>query len=108
MLALLAARTGATTPAAQGPQAVPFTFHIYVDPMFGDDGEAAAENPGGTRLGIPPPFGTHPDAPFNMASVPAGNVRHAPYSFRTLTGAINYATALEEMVSSADVPWMHT
>ncbi len=63
--------------------------------MFGDDVRAAVENPGGTGAGVPAPFATHPDAAANPTLVPAGRVRHAPYAFRTLTGAILYTDALE-------------
>lgn len=93
---------------AQGtppPQPLParqqFLFHLYVDPVFGDDAEATRLNP--TNLPpavIPPthvsirPLDLHPKpARFEPLPSPgqwvwdiAGVAQQAPYAFRTLTG----------------------
>ena len=82
MLALLSALTYPV--AAQVP---PKVLHVYVDPIFGDDGQAFANNPDAdVSTARPAPFAQHPDAGQFQNDVPQGTIRHAPYSFRTLTG----------------------
>ena len=63
-------------------------FHVYVDPIFGDNTLAFAGNPGPNPPNTPPPpFTTHPDAAADFPNdAPHGRIRQAPYSFRTLTG----------------------
>ncbi|MEZ5989071.1 MAG: hypothetical protein R3F30_08100 [Planctomycetota bacterium] len=70
-----------------------FVFHYYVDPIYGDDGEASARNPGSTSQ--PLPLSQH-SAP---ASIP-GYLQHAPYSFRTVTAAISHITT-----NLGAIPW---
>lgn len=94
MLALLAVLTSTT--AAQVQRNI---LHVYVDPIFGDDAEAFASNPGmGSN---PPPFAQHPDVPHFPSDVPRGKIRHAPYSFRTLTGTSGvkaYLDAIDQLL----------
>lgn len=73
-----------------------FTFHVYVDPIFGDDGLAFELNPK-TAVAYDPrrkPLANYPtgNTPFPDTSFGANNgsgiLQHAPYSFRTLTGGV--------------------
>lgn len=60
-----------------------FVFHVYVDPLQGDDVVAAARNPKGSgQLNLA--LSTHPHGSI------AGRIQQAPYSFRTLTAALMY------------------
>lgn len=83
---------------AQGPPNE-FVFHVYVDPIFGDDDRAWAQNPGNP---LPDPGnnnapmlpGPGPPLDTRAAIAPAGDpvhvagyLQHAPYSFRTISGA---------------------
>lgn len=68
--------------ACQVPQA---TFHVYVDPIQGDDAQAAARNPNGTVSALHPLDG-HPAG----ATVITGVIQHAPYNFRTVHAAVQY------------------
>lgn len=68
-------------------------FHVYVDPLFGDDGLAMAWNPNGTMLPTPPlPLSLHPhfdndpSSPTWLQRPITGHLQHAPYPFRTLSG----------------------
>jgi len=82
------------------------TFHIYVDPIYGDDAAAFAANPGAT-LGNALPLDPHPSA-----AVPGiqGQLQHAPFSFRTLTGAqgvLAYLNAINSRFATGPqgLPW---
>ncbi|MCC6672279.1 MAG: hypothetical protein IT458_14550 [Planctomycetes bacterium] len=74
---------------AQGSEVPPrryYVFHVYVDPMYGDDVEATASNPK-TATGTPVgrrPLDLHPEAG-NPKPI-TGILQHAPFAFRTLTG----------------------
>lgn len=81
-------------PSAHAQQTPPtrfdFAYYIYVDPLFGDNAAATANNP---AVGSPvPPLGVHTEV---GSPQPIGGVlQHAPFPFRTLTGpqgAIAYA-----------------
>lgn len=78
---------------AQGPSPSPpppraqYVFHVYVDPIFGDNARAFTLNPGAT--GMPPPLSRHRSNDTSgggMNNGIGGVLQHAPYSFRTLTG----------------------
>ena len=93
MLALLSALT--LPVAAQVP---PKVLHVYVDPIFGDDGQAFANNPDAdVNTARPAPFAQHPDAGQFQNDVPQGTIRHAPYSFHTLTGPQGVAAYLNSL-----------
>jgi hypothetical protein len=80
------------------PPRTEYTFHVYVDPIFGDDVLAATRNPrpGGTIL----PLDRHPDQNLIPASDLAdgfcnhyigGVLSQAPVAFRTINAAALYA-----------------
>ena len=88
-----------------------YVFHVYVNPLHGDDARAWSQNPGiGTNI---PPLGYHPD----ITSVPrpvGGLLQHAPYAFKTLTGtqgAMAYIRQLTTQYGSGNprqLPWSIT
>ncbi|HMQ22228.1 MAG TPA: hypothetical protein PKE00_07040 [Planctomycetota bacterium] len=79
-----------------------FVFHVYVDPVHGDDVLASNSHPGA----VPPfnasftaakePLSTHP------ADATWTNLQHAPYSFRTVTAALTYLPTLPYVVPGSD------
>lgn len=104
---LLLGVTTLTSPAvAQGTPPIrnDFVFHVYVDPLFGDDALAMQFNPNGTdpQHTPPAPLSVHPHIDNDPSSLTYGEhtitgfLQHAPYPFRTLSGgasgngALNY------------------
>ncbi len=84
-------------------------YHVYVDPLFGDDGRATADNPPAVQPTPPAwrvlPLGLHPDVGEPADPHPiSGVLQHAPFSFRTLTSAMNYAR-LFLPTANAGVRW---
>jgi len=79
VIALVAGIGLVGVPAAQGT--VDRTFHVYVDPIHGENSQAWLLNP--AVAGSSQPLQTHP---IGSANIP-GILQHAPYSFRTLSGA---------------------
>ncbi len=79
--------------AAQSPQVVSQPLQLWVDPHDGDDAQASALNPHSTiSAGC-----TSPPAPNPMAVLPDPNfglLMHAPYPFKTVTGAVNYLNSI--------------
>ncbi|MFO1054923.1 MAG: hypothetical protein U1F36_22105 [Planctomycetota bacterium] len=92
-------------------------FHVYVDPLFGDNFAATWFNPGmqdwskATSTSPPPtnpfPLDRHPEGPDPLTGLRAieGRLQHAPYAFRTLRspltqsnppvyGALDYVKAV--------------
>ncbi|MBK9129937.1 MAG: hypothetical protein IPM13_19485 [Phycisphaerales bacterium] len=71
------------------PDRTEYVWHIYVDPLFGDDTRALADNPpNGNVL----PLGIHPDGGEPADARPiAGVLQHAPFAFRTVKAAMSYA-----------------
>ncbi len=71
-----------------------FTFHMYVDPHYGDDALAAAQNPSpngpSTLRGVP--LQEHPNT-FARGNLCSGYLQHAPYSFLTVTAALAWIRA---------------
>jgi hypothetical protein len=72
-----------------------FTFHVYVDPSFGDDRLAFDLNPKTSSTDLRRrPLADYPstNSAFPDTSPGANNgsgiLQHAPYSFRTLTGGV--------------------
>jgi hypothetical protein len=59
-------------------------FHAYVDPIYGDDARALSLNPGPGPSG-PMPLQRHAA----LGQIP-GFLQHAPYSFRTVGGALGW------------------
>ncbi|MBK8099140.1 MAG: hypothetical protein IPK26_18690 [Planctomycetes bacterium] len=94
-------------PRPQEPERVDFVFHVYVDPLFGDDDHAFELNPGNPNdldlatfrawptVQRPRPLdrrgdfnpSNNPEVLANAAFAISGFLQHAPYSFRTLSGA---------------------
>ena len=87
--ALATAQTGHPTNQTP-PTRTEFVFHVYVDPLFGDNVEATARNPVATVTpGRLRPLDLHQD-PGELPADPhpiAGVLQHAPFAFKTLTGA---------------------
>jgi hypothetical protein len=112
-----------------------FVFHVYVDPIYGDNGSAWEMNPGNPdipslatycRFGgatRPLPLSTRdainpnnaPHNPTNENYALTGYLQHAPYPFRTLTGSngvLAYIDALFDDLSVAGpgdpvLPWQN-
>jgi len=95
LAAALAASQSPVNPCDSHPLPVrdDYVFHVYVDPLFGDDAQAWNSNPS-PGFGVNP--GTNPNPldkhPSFRSTMPAsryigGLLQHAPYSFKTLTGA---------------------
>ncbi|MBI5849951.1 MAG: hypothetical protein HZB39_02765 [Planctomycetes bacterium] len=81
------------------------TFHVYVNPINGDNAHAWAQNPHWTG-GPSVPFQSHPD----ITSGIQGILQHAPYSFRTLSGAqgaVAYASSIRNGGSGAQFVLIH-
>jgi hypothetical protein len=80
-----------------------YVFHVYVDPIRGDDTRAFQNNPGGTFANQLPL-----DPHFDSANTIRGLIQHAPYAFRTLTrtpmtgntGALYYIATV-----FGSIPW---
>jgi len=97
---------GSAEAVAQPPDPrADFVFHIYVDPLFGDNALALQFNPrnfGATDPILDPnnlrPLDEHPST--DPTRQIEGYLQHAPYAFRTLTsppgevGALEYIDAL--------------
>lgn len=89
----------------QGPQPrADFVFHVYVDPLFGDNLAASSFNPQDPAQ-FPAAIHAldlHPEPPISGVKRITGVLQHAPYAFRTLTspvgqpgiGALDYIDAL--------------
>jgi hypothetical protein len=75
-------------------------FHVYVDPIQGDDAVAAARNP--SVSGSDLPLQTHQGDPV----VILGELQHAPYSFRTVTAAVAWINAPSTFGTPA-LPFTH-
>ena len=81
-----------------------FVFHVYVDPIHGDDVLASNSHPGSV-----PPFNvsfTAAKEPLNSHPADATwtNLQHAPYSFRTVTAALTYLPTLPYVVPGSGDP----
>ena len=72
-----------------------FVFHIYVDPIYGEDSFAQLQNPlhPAPLVGDPPmgnrPLDVHPDQ--SVGGKP-GKLQQAPYAFKTVRAAIQWMT----------------
>ena len=90
------------TTTSLAAQRFSWTFHVYVDPIYGDDDEATALNPfpGGSPL---PPLGNHPQA--TPTTGIQGRLQHAPYSFRTLSGTKGVGAYLRAITFLVGQPW---
>lgn len=93
-LALTLAAFAMTPQEAAGQQGNDlFTYHVYVDPNFGDNELAFRLNPQRWTGGAPAnqqALADYPETPHGKFPNPAipdeGFLQHAPYSFRTITG----------------------
>lgn len=81
-----------------------FVFHVYVDPIYGDDQFAADTlnfNPaGGWAITPRQALQTHPSG----SPTHSGLLQHAPYSFKTVTAALNYINNNYWWIS---MPWIY-
>ena len=84
-------------------------FHIYVDPIYGDDALAVTQNPSALSQSTQIPFTGRPlDFHWQGAAWVPGVLNHAPYSFRTVGQAIQYIrqTAFPGSASKdTGLPW---
>ena len=95
---------------AQNPQR---TFHLYVDPIHGDDARAAGKDPGASGnlgqnphpsasgVGVSRPLQNHPAG---TGTIP-GVLQHAPYAFRTVRAAIAWFQGFPSGPSNQPLPW---
>lgn len=85
--------TATSAPAQTGVDRTQWVYHIYVDPVFGDDQRAASVLAQGQN---PAPTGAfrilqdHQDFSGTGPKKIVGRLDHAPYAFRTVTAAIAY------------------
>jgi len=92
-------------PAQTLPPRGNFVFHVYVDPIFGDDALAFQHNPGPAPAPMPP-LGFHPTAALNGVG---GLLQQAPYAFRTLTGPQGVGAYLDQLSAAygiGSLPWV--
>jgi len=82
-------------------QRTDFIFHVYVDPIYGDDAAATNQNPGGAGT-VAVPLGQHPDVDPGPPLVRPlqGRLFQAPFAFRTVTAAVAYVAA-----TFGNLPW---
>ena len=86
-------------------QSTTTTFHVYVDPVYGDDAQAAALNPSPMTSTGGRPFQAHPGF---SAGIP-GFLQHAPYSFRTVTGMLAWFNSQwPATMQGLRLPWVNT
>ncbi|MCB9892363.1 MAG: hypothetical protein H6833_11985, partial [Planctomycetes bacterium] len=92
--------TGIRSASAQGPEPTDrteFVFHVYVDPIHGDDALASNQH-----MGMPPPpwfnplFAGGSSAKNPLSTHPVDptwtTLQHAPFSFKTVTAAVTALT----------------
>ncbi len=90
-LSLIACSVPVRAQTQQAPTRTEFVFHLYVDPLYGDDAQATALNP--STGGVMKPLSLHPGgAQFDSNTNShwwriSGYLQHAPHSFKTLSGA---------------------
>ena len=97
----------AFAPACAAQTRTNHIFHAYVDPIYGDNALASAQNPG--AIGQLLPLSQHGD-PGNPPLIPRpiqGRLTHAPYSFLTLTGPSG-ALAWINTAFPGGLPWQMT
>jgi len=89
------------------PTRTHFVFHVYVNPIHGDNVKATAANPNTTSLGQRP-LDYHPE-PASPAWPIGGVLQHAPYHFKTLTGTNGAIAWIESvlMAGNLPLPWPH-
>lgn len=88
--------------ALMAPLSAQRTFHLYVDPIHGDDATALAANPtGATTPGAARPLQRHPGAPLQIL----GELQHAPYPFRTVTAAVAWVNSLPLNTGGTPLPY---
>ena len=93
---LLALFLSSTLTAQVDPPRQDYVFHVYVDPIHGDNALASALNP---QSSTQVPLTRHADS---LNSI-GGLIQQAPYAFRTIT-RINGALAYVNSVFSS-LPW---
>ena len=88
-----------------------FTFHVYVDPLYGDNTQAMQWNPGGAgapgtgAMAPPSPLATHPYIdPVTSQAVITGVLQHAPYPFKTITGQFGALAYLDQILPNLPAP----
>ncbi|MCC6784868.1 MAG: hypothetical protein IT457_18620 [Planctomycetes bacterium] len=83
------------------------SFHVYVDPIHGDDLRAAARNPVGDNSpgSQARPLQRHP-----FPTAVSGNLKHAPYPFRTIKKAVEYIEAwpTKDPTTGRSLPYVNT
>lgn len=83
------------------------TIHVYVDPIYGDDTAALAQNP----VKATPPSGVgvllqrHPNSTAAASGTHMGVLNQAPYSFRTVGAAISYINTFKPSGGNNALPW---
>jgi hypothetical protein len=83
-------------------QRTAFTFHIYVDPIYGDDVLAFAHNPDSSGA-AGKPLQAHPAGPQNIS----GYLQHAPYAFHTVGAALAWVNSFPVVGGNPNrhLPW---
>lgn len=89
-------------PASAQQSPAQLVIHLYVDPIYGDDGAVNREyNPDGNGLECPPAAIT---APHSVVDGYLNPLLHAPYPFKTITKAIEYINRLAPQPGSPPLP----
>ncbi|MBK8975135.1 MAG: hypothetical protein IPM29_04370 [Planctomycetes bacterium] len=87
--------SGILVGSAFAQQRTAFVFHVYVDPIYGDNPLATQFNPSNTAgPSNVPLLGRHPHLDAQGVRRIQGLLQHAPYPFRTLTTPAGSGTAL--------------
>ncbi len=79
-------------------------LHLWVDPKFGDDTQAAIQNPAPSGALPCCPWETAPNGVQNP-SLGHATLLHASWPFRTVTGAVNYIYAVTQQ--QPPLPYSH-
>ncbi|MEZ5989267.1 MAG: hypothetical protein R3F30_09130 [Planctomycetota bacterium] len=103
---------GGSEAGAQGGlgQRREFIFHVWVNPLHGDDAYATTQNPVGTW--IPVPSNEHllglAEHPYLQPSpLIKGFLQNAPHEFRTVTAALAYVQAQFYLPPTNKLPWVY-
>ncbi|MCC6673332.1 MAG: hypothetical protein IT458_19895 [Planctomycetes bacterium] len=99
LLATALAAVALFAPDVSGQERTRFTFHLYVDPVYGDDAQAMTSNPTWDPSSGGPGFSRglilqqHPSYTFFPLD---GRLQHAPFSFRTVGQALAWIDGLRQ------------
>ncbi len=83
------------------PARTQFVLNVYVDPIYGDDARASAQNLNQALQN--PALQTHPSA--GTTGAPQGYLIHLPYAFKTINGPSGFLPWFWNYFGSNGLPW---